>query len=153
MINFGKKTSGGKSMSTKLTSVVSENLKVKGDVFGTGSVEIAGELEGNVKCSAVHLHQSGKIKGNVVAKSVFVDGLVTGTINASQVNLSSNAHVKGEVFYDSLSIKDGAVIEGSCQKMDNANAKASSVVAEAEAPSGDLLGGENASSTKSKKSA
>ena len=60
-----------------------------------------------------------KIKGQVIAESVQVQGTLEGQIRATSVALLGSAHVTGEILHRSLSIEAGAFIEGNAKRIDN----------------------------------
>jgi cytoskeletal protein CcmA (bactofilin family) len=58
------------------------------------------------------------VKGDIVAEQVQIDGEVRGLIKARHVRVAETGKVTGIVMYETLSIKDGAFIDGQCKNTD-----------------------------------
>jgi cytoskeletal protein CcmA (bactofilin family) len=83
-----------------------------GKLISTGELDINGQIEGDVRASALTVGETGAIKGEVVAESVVVRGTVEGRIRARKVQLCSGAKVRGDIFHASLAIEPNAIFEG-----------------------------------------
>jgi cytoskeletal protein CcmA (bactofilin family) len=98
--------------SRAVPSIISADVKVKGDVNSQGEVQIDGNIEGNVRASALTIGESGAVKGEVIAESVIIRGTIEGRIRGRKVQLCSGAKVHGDIFHASLAIEPNAVFEG-----------------------------------------
>jgi cytoskeletal protein CcmA (bactofilin family) len=58
------------------------------------------------------LARTGRIKGNVRARSVTIEGSLEGTISAISVTLKTSAQVTADIVAQKLVIASGAMIEG-----------------------------------------
>ena len=56
-----------------------------------------------------------------MAESLSVKGKFTGTIRAKNINISSKARINGVVEYCSLSVEDGACIDGQFKQVGSIN--------------------------------
>jgi cytoskeletal protein CcmA (bactofilin family) len=65
-----------------------------------------------VKAEQVTVRPNGKIRGDINAQAVHVYGEVHGLIRAQSVHLYSSCHVEGVIIHHSLSVEDGAFIDG-----------------------------------------
>jgi len=99
-------------------SIISGDLNIQGNLVCEGSIEIEGKIEGNVTCHLATIRKSGFVKGDVIADAVSVDGEIVGLVKARSVKLSETAKVTGIIMYESLSIEDGAYIDGQCKSTD-----------------------------------
>lgn len=99
-------------------SIISTDLNILGNLISEGYVEVGGKIEGNVTCYNCTVRKNGLIKGDVVAQSVQVDGEVRGLVKAKHVKISETGKVVGVLMYETLSIKDGAFIDGQCKSTD-----------------------------------
>lgn len=99
-------------------SIISRDLNILGNLVSDGYVEIVGKVEGNVICNSATIHEHGVIKGDIVAEQVQINGEVRGLIKARHVRVSETGKVTGVVMYETLSIKDGAFIDGQCKNTD-----------------------------------
>lgn len=93
-------------------SIISADVKMVGKLFSTGELDINGQIEGDVRASALTVGETGAIKGEVIAESVVVRGTVEGRIRARKVQLCSGAKVRGDIFHASLAIEPNAIFEG-----------------------------------------
>lgn len=93
-------------------SIISADVKMTGKLVSTGELDINGQIEGDVRASALTVGETGAIKGEVIAESVVVRGTVEGRIRARKVQLCSGAKVRGDIFHASLAIEPNAIFEG-----------------------------------------
>ncbi len=98
-------------------SIISADLHIVGKITGQGEVHVDGRVDGDIRTRVLLVGDTAHIKGEVVADSVQVHGKVTGRIKAASVSLAPSANVAGDIFYENLSISDGALLEGHCQRM------------------------------------
>lgn len=115
-----KTRSAGSGLINKTTpSVISSNMNILGNIISSGFVDIDGTVEGNVKCNSTTIRVNGKIQGDVVADVVQIYGQVEGLVKAKEVHLYKTARVTGIIMHESLSIEDGAEVDGKFKRTDN----------------------------------
>lgn len=110
------KASGKPKM--EIPSVISEDMNILGNIISDGYIDINGNVEGNVKCKSVTVRERGYIRGDVVAETVNIYGEVDGLIKAKNVHLFSTCKIAGVIMHESMSVEDGAFIDGQCKRMD-----------------------------------
>ena len=93
-------------------TVIAEGLNIAGDVTAEGMVEMHGQIEGELKCTALRVSQRGRVKGKIISEDVVVNGIVDGPIYGTNVALESKANVTGNIHHESLSIERGASFDG-----------------------------------------
>ena len=94
-------------------SLVGETLQLEGDLRSSGSVDVAGLINGNVFVSDMIVTDTGSVRGSVEAVSIEVNGHVEGKITADTVIVGKSAVIKGDIFFkNSLKTEEGADIEG-----------------------------------------
>ena len=99
-------------------TVISSDLNIVGNLIGEGSIEVAGRVEGNIKCNELNLRPTGFIKGDVFGKMVKINGEIHGVVKAKQLSIGEKGKVHGFVIYESLAISEGAVIFGQMKHSD-----------------------------------
>lgn len=99
-----------------LPSVIAKGTHILGNIINDGVVDFDGTLEGNMRCETLTIRPNGVVKGEVTAENIFVYGKVNGLIRAKNVHLHSTCHIEGIVMHESLSIEDGAFIDGKCKR-------------------------------------
>lgn len=99
-------------------SVISADMNILGNIISEGFIDIDGRVEGNIKCFSVTIRQNGRIKGDIFAETVHVYGEVKGLIKAKTVHFFSTCKVEGVIMHESLSIEDGAFVDGKFKRTD-----------------------------------
>lgn len=95
-------------------SILGPTLHFKGDLSAEEDLVILGSVEGSIKHTAqLTIGEQGKIKADIEAASIRVDGKVVGNLSASSsVNIRPKANVVGNVNAPSVSLAEGARFKG-----------------------------------------
>ncbi len=101
-------------------STISRGMTVVGKIFGEGTLNVFGRVEGELRALNVLINEGACVEGDVVAEDLTIGGQVKGAIHASRVKLNSSAVVEGDIFHRSLSIEENARFEGTSKREDNA---------------------------------
>ena len=80
-------------------SHVGETLQVEGDFRSSGSVDIAGLINGNVFVSEMTVTETGSVRGSIESSTVEINGHVEGKITAESVIIGKSAVIKGDIFF------------------------------------------------------
>src|SRR5215831_9855032 len=113
-------------------SVIGNDLKIIGQglkIISQGTLQVDGEVEGDVGGSEVIIGEQGKVTGTVAAERVVVRGQMSGVIRGITVTLQSSSHVEGDIHHLSLAIEQGAEFDGRCRRAADATALASDLSA------------------------
>ena len=105
-------------------SVISNDLKIIGQglkIISQGTLQVDGEVEGDVAGSEVIIGEQGKVTGTVSAERVIVRGKISGVIRGMTVALQSSARVEGDIHHMSLAIEQGAEFDGRCRRPQDAS--------------------------------
>jgi cytoskeletal protein CcmA (bactofilin family) len=100
-------------------SVISNDLKIIGQglkIISQGTLQVDGEVEGDVAGSEVIIGEQGKVTGTVAAERVIVRGKISGVIRGMTVALQASARVEGDIHHMSLAIEQGAEFDGRCRR-------------------------------------
>ena len=98
---------------TNSTLMIGEGVTIKGNIKAENEVNIQGVVEGDIECIKINVHHSGKILGNVKAKTMSVEGYIEGEVNAKEIlGVKSSGNINGKIYYGSIKIDDGGKIEG-----------------------------------------
>src|SRR5262249_51902938 len=106
-------------------SVIGNDLKIIGQglkIISQGTLQVDGEVEGDVGGSEGILGEQGKVTGTVAAAMVIVRGTISGVIRGATVTLQSSSHVEGDIHHISLAIEQGAEFDGRCRRATDAAA-------------------------------
>jgi cytoskeletal protein CcmA (bactofilin family) len=98
------------------SNLIGENSYFSGRFLINGSLRIDGRFEGKyLQADQLYIGPMGKIKTNINAVSVIVEGLVIGNINASnRILLMPTAKIYGDIKTPELIIQNGVILEGRC---------------------------------------
>ncbi|HOK03098.1 MAG TPA: polymer-forming cytoskeletal protein [Spirochaetota bacterium] len=112
------------------SNVIGEKSYFCGSFIINGSLRIDGCFEGkNLKADQLYIGVDGKVKTNIEAVSVIVEGLIMGNINAtSRVLLMPTAKVYGDIRTPELIIQNGVLLEGRCTIANDLRTSAGDVI-------------------------
>jgi cytoskeletal protein CcmA (bactofilin family) len=105
-------------------SVIGNDLKIIGQglkIISQGTLQVDGEVEGDVGGSEVIIGEKGKVTGTVAAERVIVRGQISGVIRGVTVTLQSSSRVEGDIHHMSLAIEQGAEFDGRCRRPSDAS--------------------------------
>lgn len=108
--------SAGSHAQSREVAVIGQSIRIDGDVRGEEDLRIEGDITGTIRLlnHSLTIGTKGRIKANVYAESVTVDGEVNGDLYASGcVNIHSSARVKGNVVAARVNLDEGARFKGS----------------------------------------
>lgn len=103
-------------------SVIGNDLKIIGQglkIISQGTLQVDGEIEGDVRGSEVIIGEQGRVTGTVAAERVIVRGRISGVIRGVTVALQSSSRVEGDIHHMSLAIEQGAEFDGRCKRPAN----------------------------------
>jgi len=94
-------------------SYVGETMQLDGDLRSSGSVDIAGLINGNIYVSDIVINETGSVRGSLEATNIEINGHVEGKISADVVIVGKDAVIKGDIFFkNTLKTEEGADIDG-----------------------------------------
>jgi cytoskeletal protein CcmA (bactofilin family) len=111
----------------RIDTLVGSETRIEGDLHFNGGLRVDGAIRGDVSeqngtPSTLILSEHGSIEGGVTAAKIVINGKVIGTVKSSHfIELQTKARITGDLYYKSLEMHTGAVIEGKLVYMgDNA---------------------------------
>ena len=97
-----------------------ETMQLEGDLRTSGSIDIAGLVNGNIFVSEMVVTETGSIRGSIEATVIEIYGHVEGKITADSIILGKTAVIKGDIFFkQSLKTEEGADIDGYIKRSNN----------------------------------
>lgn len=95
------------------SSFIAEDLTLEGDIKSDeGSIEIEGNVIGNVTARSIVIRVGGSVRGALSAMTVIIEGKHAGKLNCDDLKLSSTARWQGEIMAKTMTSETGAEIEG-----------------------------------------
>jgi cytoskeletal protein CcmA (bactofilin family) len=101
-------------------SIISRDLKIKGDLVCNGDIQIDGEVEGDVQSRSITIGEGADVRGTISSDSIRVCGAVNGQLKGQSVILAKTAKLVGDVIHQTLAVEPGAFFEGQCRRIDAA---------------------------------
>lgn len=98
----------------KKESVLGPTLKFKGDLTASEDLLIQGKVEGSIKhTSNLTIGQEGKVKANIEAEFICVEGQVNGDLQGSKsVVVKDTANIDGNIYSPTVSLLEGSKFNG-----------------------------------------
>ena len=101
-------------------SHLGETMQLEGDLRTSGSIDVAGLVNGNIFVSEITVTETGSIRGSIEATSIEINGHIEGKIAADTVIVGKTAVIKGDIFFkNTLKTEEGADIDGYIKRANN----------------------------------
>jgi len=107
------------STGNPIKSIISRDLKIKGDLMCNGDIQIDGEVEGDVQSRSITIGEGADVRGTISSDSIRVYGSVNGQLKGDSVVLTKTAKLIGDVTHQTLAVEPGAFFEGQCRRIDS----------------------------------
>lgn len=118
---------GARRTGTGQFAVIGRSIQINGDVKGDEDLMIEGDVSGTVELRnhSLTVGKEGKVKANIFARSITVDGTTEGDMFASErISVRATANVRGNLLAPRVSLEDGARFKGSIEMDQQAVEKA-----------------------------
>lgn len=105
-------------------SVIGSDIKIVGtelQISSEGSLQIDGEIEGEIYGKEVIIGETGRVTGTVSGERVIVRGTVFGLVRGVTVTLQSTCHMEGDIHNNAIVIEPGARFDGRCSRFADAS--------------------------------
>jgi cytoskeletal protein CcmA (bactofilin family) len=102
----------------RIDTLVGAETRIEGDMHFNGGLRVDGAIRGSVSeqngtPSTLIISEHGRVEGAVTAAKIVLNGKVIGPVKSSHfVELQTKARITGDLYYKSLEMHTGAVIEG-----------------------------------------
>jgi len=112
---FGNK---GNKPQTSIDCLIGAGTVIEGNIAFVGGLRVDGHVRGNVlsadaKPGTLVLSEQARIEGEIRVSHVVINGTVVGPVHAAEyVELQAKANVTGDVYYKTLEMQLGAVVQG-----------------------------------------
>lgn len=103
-----------------IESIIASNTTFKGKISAQDSVQISGNLKGDVNSEQlVKISEGGKVKGKIESTYVIIEGELKGDIeSADYVEIRAEARVVGNINSMNIAIAEGCFIQGEIKTPD-----------------------------------
>ena len=113
---FGKEK--GNKLQNRIDCLIGAGTVIEGNISFSGGLRVDGHVRGNVlavddKPGTLVLSEEARIEGEIRVSHVVINGTVVGPVHAVEyVELQAKANVTGDVYYRTLEMQLGAVVQG-----------------------------------------
>ena len=94
---------------------IGKSVVIKGELSGAEDLYVDGSVEGSIELrgNSLTVGPNAKIKANVSAKVVVIQGRVEGSVTTSdRIELKKSAVVNGDITTQRIAIEEGAAFQG-----------------------------------------
>jgi len=113
---FGSK--GNSKPQNRIDCLIGAGTTIEGSITFNGGLRVDGRVRGDViaaegKPGTLVLSEHAQIEGEIRVSHVVINGTVVGPVHAAEyVELQAKANVTGDVYYKTMEIQLGAVVQG-----------------------------------------
>jgi len=102
-----------------INTLIGESTVITGDIHFSGGLRVDGRICGSIvsangkQHSLLVLSEQGMVEGKIKVPYIVINGTVRGPIHCDEsLELQPAAKISGDIFYKTIKIHQGAVIEG-----------------------------------------
>ena len=100
----------------RIDTLIGAGSRLDGDIHFVGGLRIDGMVRGNViadDAGTVVLSEHASVEGEIRVAHAVINGKVLGPIHgAESIELQAKAEVSGDVYYKTLEVQLGAIVQG-----------------------------------------
>ena len=93
-------------------SVLGADVAIKGNIEASADLHVDGVVEGDLTCVSLVQGESSRIDGSITAETARLAGSIKGTITVRELVILRSARIDGDVHYQTLTIEQGAQVNG-----------------------------------------
>jgi cytoskeletal protein CcmA (bactofilin family) len=97
---------------TGTMSVIGGGITITGNIEAEVDLQIAGQVNGDVRCATLILDENSVIRGSVYAERVRASGVIEGAVETRDLAVEATARLKGDVTYSRIRIANGGIVDG-----------------------------------------
>ncbi|MCZ0942423.1 MAG: polymer-forming cytoskeletal protein [Gammaproteobacteria bacterium] len=117
-----------KTESDKGVTLIAKNARLEGEITFDNELYVYGQVNGNIRAggdkATLVIGDQGRVKGDVRAPVVVINGEFEGTVFASsKVVLAEKARVSGNLCYKRIEMRIGARMDGQLAQQEKAGAE------------------------------
>ncbi len=104
-----------------ISSIISEGMRIDGEVSFKGKCRLDGLVDGDVKGEYLIVSESGKICGDVELEVLVCHGTIQGNVKVEDITVHPSSSIHGSLAVKNLVVETGAVIEGDVRVVSELN--------------------------------
>jgi len=97
--------------------IIGKESVLKGNINTKGTIHIDGQFEGEINTAGdIIIGDNGMIRAQVIANNAMIAGIFYGNVHVTEkLELMPSARIYGDVKVGTLTIREGAILKGSCE--------------------------------------
>lgn len=97
-------------------TIIGPSVMIKGNFNSQGNIIIEGTLKGDVKTSStIYIGDKARVTASIEAKTARAGGEIKGSLKIkNHLEVVASARIDGDIECSSLSVENGAIINGKC---------------------------------------
>ncbi len=99
------------SLEKNSPTIIGAGCKLTGDIKTDHTVQIHGEIVGNITAEIVVIGRGGRVTGKINASALFLHGTLDGPATVNTANIFSAAQMTGTLSYRTLNITGNTGLE------------------------------------------
>ena len=111
------------SNNNPISSIIGQDMVLTGDLVFNSKIQIDGKINGNLSGDSLIISATGKIEGDIEAKSVICYGKIDGNIEVGVLFLKKSGVINGRVETSDLSVESGGVLNGEIKSKQSTDLK------------------------------
>ena len=125
----GNANKPGPKPQSRIDCLIGAGTSIEGNVVFSGGLRIDGQVKGNVvaedgKPGTLVISEQAKVEGEIRVPHIVINGAVLGPVHSAEyVELQAKANVTGDVYYNTLEMQLGAVVQGRLVHQDAAKSE------------------------------
>jgi cytoskeletal protein CcmA (bactofilin family) len=102
----------------RIDCLIGAGTSIEGNIRFSGGLRVDGSVRGNIiadkgKSGTLVVSEQAEVEGEIHVPHVVISGAVTGPVHSAEyVELQATANVTGDVYYNTLEMQLGAVVQG-----------------------------------------
>ena len=100
------------SNNNPITSIIAQDMVITGDLVFNSKIQVDGKINGNICGDSLIISTTGKIEGDIEAKSVTCYGKIDGNLEVDVLFLKKSGVINGRIETSDLSVESGGVLNG-----------------------------------------
>ena len=102
-----------------ISTILDENISLKGDITGEGAIRIDGKVAGNIDLNkGIILGEKAEVTGTLKSNIIVVHGKLYGNLNCQQLFIKSTGLIDGDIEVDAFEVEMGGKYNGHLQMKD-----------------------------------
>ena len=93
-------------------SVIGSDVTIRGDIEASVDLHVDGTVIGDIACASLVQGEGSRVEGEIKAETARLSGQVVGRIEARNLVVLKSATISGDVSYETLTIEQGAAVDG-----------------------------------------